>query len=266
MYFDVDGVRLNAKMEFPAQDAERSPLMIISHGFTGHMEERHILAAAETARALGFVTLRVELYGHGHSGGSFHDHDIRKWVDELTAIIDRTRQLDFVSEIWLCGHSQGGLAVMLAAAERKELVKGLIPLSPAWVIPAGARMGDILGMRFDPRSIPDEIPLGGGVSLGGNYLRVAQSIDAEAAIRAYKGPVLIVHGTADASIPYPFSQQAAALYENCSLVPVEGDTHCFDRHLEQMTAAMEDWLSARRAPASPEQSIVYNLHKKHVEK
>lgn len=245
MFFEVDGIRLNAKLELPDNEEEKSPLAIICHGFTGNMEERHILAAAESFRALGFAALRVELYGHGNSGGSFHDHDIGKWVTELVQIIDRTRRLDFVSEIWLCGHSQGGLAVMLSAAERKDAVKGLVPLSPAWTIPEGARSGNLLGSPFDPTNIPDEIPLGGGVTLSGNYVRVAQAIDAEAAIRAYEGPVLIVHGTDDATIPYSCSEQAAALYRHCTLVPVEGDTHCFDRHLEQMTAAMREWLAAR---------------------
>lgn len=246
MFFDVDGVRLNAKLELPDNEEEKSPLMIISHGFTGNMEERHIRAVSETVLALGFASLRVELYGHGNSGGSFHDHDIRKWVSELVQIIDRAARLDFVSEIWLCGHSQGGLAVMLAAAERKELVKGLIPLSPAWMIPEGARRGNLLGMVFDPARIPEEIPLGGGVSLSGNYLRVAAQTDAEAAMRAYPGPVLIIHGTADETVPYPFAEQAAALYQSCTLIPVEDDTHCFDRHLDRMTEALSAWLAARR--------------------
>ena len=55
MFFDMDGVRLNAKLELPDNEEEKSPLMILSHGFTGHMEERHILAVSETVRALGFA-------------------------------------------------------------------------------------------------------------------------------------------------------------------------------------------------------------------
>ena len=41
-----DGIRLNAKLEKPAgyTDGTKVPLVIIIHGFTGHMEERHILA------------------------------------------------------------------------------------------------------------------------------------------------------------------------------------------------------------------------------
>lgn len=242
MYLQHEGIRLHAKLELQDNEAEKQPLVILVHGFTGHMEERHILAVARTLQEIGYGVLRLELYGHGQSGGSFYDHDIKKWVAELVCAIDAMKQLDFVSELYLCGHSQGGLAVMLAAAQRPEAVKALIPLSPAWMIPQGARAGNILGMQFDPAQIPEEIPLGNGVSLSGNYLRVAQSIDVEAAIQAYRGPVLIVHGTADETVPFPFSQQAASIYENCTLVPVEGDTHCFDRHLEQMTKAVHDWL------------------------
>ena len=243
MFFDIDGVKLNAKLSFPDTEEEKQPLLILCHGFTGHMEERHILAVADTALACGFSVLRVELYGHGHSGGSFHDHTVRIWVEELVGIIDRVRKLDFVSKLYLCGHSQGGLAVMLAAAERRDVIAGLIPLSPAWMIPDWAREGNVLGMVFDPEHIPDEVPLGEGVTIGGGYLRAAQAIDARAAIRAFGGPVLIVHGTADLTIPFSSAREAASLYQNCTLVPVEDDTHCFDRHLEEMTKAVHDWLT-----------------------
>lgn len=245
MFFDVDGIRLNAKLEFPDSEVEKSPLLILCHGFTGHMEEPHILGAAKAARAAGCAVLRVELYGHGHSGGSFRGHNIRIWVDELVQIIDRVQRLDFVSKIFLSGHSQGGLAVMLAAAERKDAVAGLIPLSPAWTIPAAARSGILLGIPFDPDKIPDEIPLGEGLTLGGNYVRVAQGIEVEPAIRAYEGPVLILHGTADETIPYACAEQAAALYKDCKLVPIEGDDHCFDFHLDEMTTALREWLCAQ---------------------
>ncbi|MGC8141170.1 hypothetical protein ACP3W2_27480, partial [Salmonella enterica] len=62
-YIRDDGIRLNAKLDRP----ERSDrLVIVIHGFTGHMEERHIVAVSETLNEIGFATLRVDMYGHGH--------------------------------------------------------------------------------------------------------------------------------------------------------------------------------------------------------
>ena len=63
-YIDHDGIALHAKLDFP-KDAEKCPLVVVAHGFTGHMEERHITAVASALNEIGFASLRVELYGHG---------------------------------------------------------------------------------------------------------------------------------------------------------------------------------------------------------
>ncbi|MBQ2657611.1 MAG: hypothetical protein IJF87_03450 [Erysipelotrichaceae bacterium] len=65
-YIDSDGIRLHTKLEVPDTD-NKCPLLIVVHGFTGNMEEEHIVAAAKTALEIGFAALRVEMYGHVHS-------------------------------------------------------------------------------------------------------------------------------------------------------------------------------------------------------
>ena len=77
LYLNDDGVRLHAKLDRP-EGLEKCPLCIVLHGLTGHMEETHIRAVAAAMNDLGIATLRVELYGHGQSGGSFEDHDLAK--------------------------------------------------------------------------------------------------------------------------------------------------------------------------------------------
>ena len=47
MYITDDGIRLNAEIDMPEGNAEKCPLVIIIHGFTGHLEERHILAVSK---------------------------------------------------------------------------------------------------------------------------------------------------------------------------------------------------------------------------
>lgn len=245
MMIQDDGIRLNAKLDLPESEADRHPTVILVHGITGHSEERHIAALAAGMNEIGFAVLRVDLYGHGRSGGEFAGHTLFKWLSNLMTVIDRIRRLDFVSDLYLCGHSQGGLAVMLAAAMERDVIRGLIPLSPAWTIPEGARCGCLLGQRFDPDHIPDLLQLWDGYALEGSYLRVAQTIRVEDAMDRYTGPVLIVHGTDDQTVPVESSELAAARYQHSTLVRIPGDTHCYDRHLDSVVSAVQSWLKAR---------------------
>ena len=121
MFIMDDGIRLNAQIELPEKHGAKMPMVIVMHGFTGHMDERHILAVAEALREVGCATLRVDMYGHGHSDGAFHDHNLYKWLNNAMAVIDYARSLDYVSDLYLCGHSQGGKTVMLAAAMKSSI-------------------------------------------------------------------------------------------------------------------------------------------------
>ena len=235
-----DGIRLNAKLDVP-EGSDR--LVIVIHGFTGHMEETHITAVSRAFNDLGCATLRVDMYGHGHSDGAFRDHTLFKWMTNALTVIDYARGLEFAKEIYLCGHSQGGLLVMLAAAMRRELIRGLIPLSPAAMIPEICRRGEMLGIPFDPDNIPEALAFD-DKTLGGNYLRVAQTIRVEDAIDRYDGPVLIVHGDDDESVPVQVGIDAANRYKNGTLTLIPGDDHCYNRHLDQVVGAVKAWMSA----------------------
>ncbi len=240
MYITDDGIRLNAKLERPDSQG-KCPLVIIIHGFTGNMEEPHIVAVSRMFNELGLATLRVEMYGHGGSDGEFHDHTLFKWMTNAMTVIDYARSLDFVTDIYLCGHSQGGLLVTLAAALKHDQIKAIIPMSPAYSIIYGSEKGNVLGSTFNPSHIPDELSTDGW-SLDGNYFRVAQMIDVNRAIDAFKGPVLIVHGDEDEAVPVMVSIDAAKRYAYAELKIIKGDTHCYDNHLDEVVSAIREWM------------------------
>ena len=242
MFLSDDGIRLNVKLDRPAAEKEKVPLAVVIHGFTGHMEEPHITAVSEMLNDIGCAVLRADMYGHGNSGGSFSRHTLFKWLTNAMTVIDYAKSLDFVSDIYLCGHSQGGLAVMLAAAMEHDVIKGIIPMSPAVNIPDGARSGSMLGLEFDPDRIPSEVRSEDGWVLDGNYIRVAQTIHVEEAIRRYRGPVLIVHGLEDETVPAECSVNVQKAYADAELVLIPGDTHCYDRHLDMAVDAVRQWM------------------------
>ena len=255
-FIDSDGIAIHAKLEMPKGVSERCPLAIVQHGLTGHMEETHIVAVAEAIRAVGIATLRVEMYGHGKSGGSFERHTLLKWVDNMLDVIDYAKGLDWVSDLYLCGHSQGGLLAMLVAALRPYDLRAIIPMSPAIVIVDSALKGSMFGMSFDPKRIPDYVcmPDPGLAeegtkrpSFSGDYFRIAQHIHVDEAIAGYEGPVLLVHGTADEGVPAQDSIDAAKGYANARLVLIEGDDHCYHSHLDQVCVAVQDFLSSLQA-------------------
>ena len=242
MYIDCDGIKLNAYLDMPKNPADKCPLCIIIHGFTGHSEERHIVAVQEALNEIGVATLRADMYGHGKSDGKFEDHTLFKWLTNILAVVDYARSLDFVTDLYMAGHSQGGLAVMLAAAMERDRIKALIPLSPAAMIPGIARTGELLGIKFDPEHIPDELDAWDGRKLKGNYARVAQTIRVEDYVEKYTKPVLIVHGDRDEAVPYETSVVFSGQYKDCKLVTIPGDTHCYDHHLELVTEAVKDFM------------------------
>ena len=235
-----DGIRLSTILERPGR--EPGPLAIVIHGFTSAKERPHTVAACEAMRDAGCATLRMDMYGHGESGGEFRKHTLYKWLSNIMAAVDWARSQDFVTDIYLSGHSQGGLAAALAAAMERDRVKGLILRAPAFMIPRCAREGNLLGRTFDPDHIPDEIEVIKGLTLEGNYVRVAQAIHAEEAMDRFSGPVLILHGDRDDVVPLRDSLDASRRYKNCRLEIMEGETHHFDHDPEKMKAAIREWL------------------------
>jgi pimeloyl-ACP methyl ester carboxylesterase len=239
-YIDSDGVRIHAKLD-RVEGKDKSPLCILIHGFTGHMEEDHIIAAQQAMNRAGVSVLRAEMYGHGGSDGEFKDHTLYKWVTNALSVVKYAKSLDFVTNLYLCGHSQGGLLTMLIGGMCADDFKAIIPLSPAWMIPEVAREGSILGTSFDPKHIPEKIN-SGDWELSGDYIRVAQTIHVEDEIDRYEGPVLIIHGDEDEAVPYSYGEKAAKLYKNAKLVTIHGDDHCYTRHLNEVADALQTFF------------------------
>ena len=241
------GVRLVGILERAAE--KQGPLVIVLHGFTSSKDRTHTIAACEAMREAGFATLRFDLYGHGESGGEFRAHTLDKWISNTLAMIDYAEGLDFVTEIWLSGHSQGGLTAALAAGKEPERVKGLILRAPAFMIPRCAREGNMLGVRFDPDRIPEAFPTIKGLTLEAGYVRSAQAIHVEEAIDAFPGPVLLLHGEADDVVPLRDVAAAAERYRNCRLELILDETHHFDRAPERMKAVIRSWLEQQTGKA-----------------
>ena len=244
-YIQDDGIRLHAKLDIPegvSEESGKCPLCIVIHGLTGHMEETHIIGASKALNEEGIATLRVEMYGHGRSGGAFENHNLFRWLNNAMTVVDYAKTLDFVTDMYICGHSQGGVTTIMLAGMMPDVFRAAIPLSPGVMITEGSRTGRLLRGSFDPDHVPDEMWVNDEQKVKGNYIRAAQMLDVDWSIRHYKNPVLIVHGDEDEAIPVEYAREAAAKYSDAKLVIIPGDDHCYNRHLDQVTAAVREFM------------------------
>ena len=244
-YIENDGRKIHCKLEFPKTlktPEDKCPLMIWVPGFTGHIEEPHMVGIAAHVVSLGYAVMRVELYGHGKSDGEFQNHTILKWIDQMLTVVDYAAALPFVSDLYLAGHSQAGLMTIILGAMEQDRVKAILPLAPAIVIRDAAMEGNMFGAAFDPKNIPQKVDMGEGRILLGNYFRVAQLLPVEECIRRFDKPVLIVHGDEDDAVPVEYAYEVAKLYQNCTLKIIKGDNHCYDNHLDEACEAVGEFL------------------------
>ena len=244
MYINDDGVRLSAVLDKPAGFDEKKgcPAFLVLHGFTGYKDERQVEGFARAVTEAGCAALRIDMYGHGKSDGTFRDHTLLKWISNAMAALEYLRSLDWVTDIYICGHSQGGLLTMMLGALEKDCVKGIIVLSPGIAIPDGARKGYFPMNTDTPEIVPAECDVWER-KLCGDYIRIAKMIDVDRVIAGFTGPVLMIQGDADDTVSPELTYQAAGKYNDCELVVIHGDTHCFDNHLDKVEAEIRAWVA-----------------------
>ena len=244
-YITDDGIKLHAKLDMPEgyREGDKCPLVLVIHGLTGNMEEAHITGAARTFNEIGMAALRVEMYGHGQSEGEFERHNLFKWLNNIMAVMNYVKTLEFVSDMYVCGHSQGGLATMLTAGMYPDVFKAAVILSPASMVPPKAREGQLFKEEFDPERIPDELYVSDTEKVTGDYVRAAQLLDVDGAVKRFRKPVIIVHGDEDEAIPVMFSEELAKKYNDAELVVIKGANHGYDGHLEEVYEAIRNFMN-----------------------
>jgi hypothetical protein len=156
------------------------------------------------------------------STGETTECSILTEADDLSAVLDAVRGLDFVDErsVFLLGQSQGGAVSAIVAAERPDDVAGLVLLYPAFVI------HDDMVERFGSvDNVPETFTW--WQELGRIYAVDGINYDFYEHIGDYKGPVLLFHGTADSLVPLSYAERATETYPDAELVVVDGAGHGF---------------------------------------
>lgn len=227
-----DGINLYGKLTAPANYRDQHlPLIIMSHGYDSNAD--FIGSASTIIASQGYMLYSFDFYGGGNSTRSGNTDMTKMSINtekaDLEAVLSYWISQDFVdtSHIYLSGVSHGGLISSMVAASHPNDIKAMILIAPAFNVPDVVRTGFKELHLTSISQVPATITYHGR-TVGKRYVTDALKLDVTATQRAYSGPVLIIHGTADAVVPYSYSQKAAQTFLNARLVPVKDAEHSAD--------------------------------------
>lgn len=222
-----DGLRLHG--QFDGWTGKKFPVAILLHGFGGDLGyEKGCLYQKITDRlhAVGVGVIRFDFNGHGKSDGKFCRMDVLNEIEDGIEILEYVRSLDQVTDIYLIGHSQGGVIGSMLAGYYADVIKKLVLLAPATTLKDDAVKGKCMGTAYDSAHIPPVVYLeNGGHEVGGHYFRIAKWLPIYETAKAYEGPALCIHGEADEVVPVRASIQYGESMKNCRTVILDKLDH-----------------------------------------
>ena len=214
-----DGLTLRGIMERP-EGAVSCPAVIMFHGFMGNIgyDNNDIFRMiSNMLNRAGLATVRVDFNGHGKSDGNFSDMNVFNEIEDAIAVMEYVRKLDFVSEIYILGHSQGGVVGGMLAGYYADIVKRLVLLAPAATLKTDAQQGICFGKKYDTDHIPEFVEIDENHFVGGHYFRIAKYLPIYEVTGHFANPALVVHGLCDSAVHYSASEQYNAVLTDCRL-------------------------------------------------
>lgn len=238
--------KLAAIVQKPAlQPNEKCPMVILCHGFTGRKEGQLFDLIADSLCAHGIASLRFDFNGHGQSEGDFQNMTVVNEVEDAKKVYDYVRQLGYVSQIALVGHSQGGVVASMVAGELgSEKISAVALMAPAAVLRDDAIRGNTMGKTYNPLDPPAYVEMPGGQKLGRNYIKSAFTLPIYETATNYNGPAIIVHGTGDRVVPYTYGLRYHQLWKGSKYCELAGFDHVFSQNVYRATRLVSDYLIA----------------------
>lgn len=185
------------------------PLIVFLPGYMSDMTGSKAVALADWARGQGRAMLRLDYSGCGASGGDFLDGSIGRWTDDALALIDHVWPQ---GQVVLVGSSMGGWIALLAGLALQDRLAGLVGIAAApdftvW----GLTVGEAERRQLDKNGFftrPSDY---------GEPYRYSRALITDAPQRllldgqiGITAPVRLLHGMADAAVPWRLSLDIAA--------------------------------------------------------
>lgn len=251
--YESGGLRVQAVIRRPASGAPNGPAIVLIHGSADPDDYSGLTyydPFADDMVARGYTVVMPDLRNHADSDDAADwdtDMQIGETLDAINAVRATASDPAIDPErVALIGHSSGGRITVNAAVTAPDIAAAFIAVAPsnasAWRnverFAGGTPYFDtIVAAHGSPEQSPEF------------WADVSSSTFIDRATT----PLLLIHGTADEVVPYDWSQDLVAAWQDAGkeieLVPVTGGDHLLnDRvHADELWDTIADHL-AREMP------------------
>ncbi|MBC1239545.1 alpha/beta hydrolase [Nostoc sp. 2RC] len=235
------------------QGNEPQPCLIVCHGFAGTKigGSRRFVEFARYAIKHNFSIFRFDFAGSGDSDGDLVDLTLDRELEDLEAAIDLVTTIDGIDQnaIGLVGHCLGAVTVIRESAKNSKIYK-TVAWAPFTDL-AGTVMRLIGEDSFSVLEDGDEAEFiyhGELMKCGPAIITESCELDMFKEIEQVHQPLLIIHGTEDATVPLQEVKQLVEQVQITSPNPpklqiIEGAHHSFPFHQEELFELTIDWFA-----------------------
>lgn len=230
----------------PASGEGLRPLVIFTHGFQGFKDwgAYNLMAAHFTLSGFIFVKYNSSFNGTTVANQqefvdteAFGNNNFSKELDDLGVVTDWVCSAAFplaeradTSKINLIGHSRGGGISLLKAFEDERVNKvaswaGVNEFGKFWKGDEMKRLHDDGVIYVTNGRTRQRLPVYS--QLYEDYLANKQRLYIPDAVRNLQKPLLIVHGSADETVPFQSALELKEWKADANLLKVEGANHVF---------------------------------------
>lgn len=236
------------------QGNEPRPCLITCHGFAGTKigGSRRFVEFARYAAKFNLSVFRFDFAGSGDSDGSLVDLTLDRELEDLQAAINLVNSIESVdsSKIGLVGHCLGGVSVIRERA-RNIHIHRTVAWAPFTDLSGAVRrlIGEDAFSVLQDGDEAEFIYHGELMRCGPEILTQSSELDMLQEIAQANHPLLIIHGTEDATVPLQEVKKLVEQAQVTSKTPpklqiIEGAHHSFPFHQREFFDLTIEWFKS----------------------
>lgn len=235
------GNKLCGILSNPTGDKTK-PIVLLVHGHSSNKNTKSFALLRELLDKKDILTFRIDLSGHGESGGKFEETTVSVASSDILSTVEYLKKHGY-SKIGLVGSSFGGISSTIAASKSKD-ISFLVLKSPVsnfadLYIWRGLSIG-----KWKERGYRDYPTKTGMLKLNYKFFEDAQINNGYKAAPNIKIPTLIIHGDKDDEVPHQQSIKLSKYIPNCKLVTIKDANHVYTKpeHMKEMSEAISNFI------------------------